>query len=495
MKFKLPILLLFNALIACKSAMAGDITAYLKVASYCTVSGQCYLETYIDIHGSTVLFKKDTTGKWHGEVNIRVWFRKSDTNFAENDYNLFSPEMPDSGKRCDLIDVQRYVLPKGEYTFRIMMLDKNNPAGRTITQTQMVKVGYDMDSISISDAEFLQSFSPSQETGPTCKNGYRMVPYINDYYPDIMSQINFYAEVYGTSNELGAGRKYILKYFLESYETHSKVNDYNNVSVKTADTVTPLLGGFSISSLPSGKYLLVIDVLDDKNKLRATRAFGFIRHNSSSDINMHTLAEVITSNTFVEKITNRDSLYWYIKFLKPISRDEEKNFELNLDTSKISFALQKQFFYNFWSSRDQNNPEQAWRNYYSQVQDVNKAFNAMNTKGFETDRGRVYLQYGAPNQRVKYDMNPNSYPYEIWEYYQLNDGETDRKFVFYDPDLVTNNYLLLYSNARGEIQNRRWQQMLQSRSEYGRSSEGDIDNNYTPDPFGEFTEDQFNNPH
>ncbi len=49
-------------------------------------------------------------------------------------------------------------------------------------------------------------------------------------------------------------------------------------------------------------------------------------------------------------------------------------------------------------------------------------------------------------------MNPNSYPYEIWEYYHLADGEVDKKFVFYDRELVGNNYELLHSDARGEIQ-------------------------------------------
>ncbi len=476
-------------------AKTHDIVAYLKMASFSTGSGKNYMETYLDVSGKSIIFKKDSAGKWQGEVNVKVFFKRGDTIIEANNYNLHSPRLDDSNKTVDFIDVQRYVLPKGIFTLQISIQDINNPAGKAISSSQKVSEGWDMDSVCISDAEFLASYSPSAETGLDCRNGYKLIPYVNDYYPDGLNQIDFYAEIYNTSKVVGAHNKFVLKYFIESYDTHTMLNKFSSISIKDADTVTACIGGFNIANLPSGRYLMVIEVLDNKNNLRAMRSFPFIRHNKSMDLNLQTLAQVNTSSTFVQKFTSPDSVYWFVKFLLPISNVEEQGFINNLDTQKLGIELLKQFFYNFWQNRYPNDPGQAWRNYYAKVQDVNKEYSAMNTKGFQTDRGRVYLKYGAPNQRFKSDMNPNTYPYEIWEYYQLSDGETDRKFVFYDPDLVTNNYLLLYSNAMGEIQNRRWQQILQSRSEYGRSSEGDIDNNSTPDPFGEFTQDQFSNPH
>jgi hypothetical protein len=136
-------------------------------------------------------------------------------------------------------------------------------------------------------------------------------------------------------------------------------------------------------------------------------------------------------------------------------------------------------------------PAGEWAKYYEKVKYVNKQFTSYTKKGYETDRGRVYLQYGgAPNQRVISPLTPTNYPYEIWEYYRLPDGEVDKKFVFYESSLSTNDYELLYSDARGEIQTPQWQLVLNSRS----GQFNNVDQTNIPDVFGENTLDDFSNP-
>ena len=76
--------------------------------------------------------------------------------------------------------------------------------------------------------------------------------------------------------------------------------------------------------------------------------------------------------------------------------------------------------------------------------------------GFETDRGRVFLQYGPPNNIEGNTREPGAYPYEIWHYYKLTNNQSNVKFVFYNPDLITNDYQLIHSDARGEIYDARW---------------------------------------
>ena len=83
--------------------------------------------------------------------------------------------------------------------------------------------------------------------------------------------------------------------------------------------------------------------------------------------------------------------------------------------------------------------------------------------GYATDRGRVYLQYGAPNTVTTRESSPNEYPYEIWHYYKIRQF-SNKRFVFYNPDLVGNNYRLLHSDLIGETQNYRWQYELIKRN-------------------------------
>jgi GWxTD domain-containing protein len=482
-------LLLFAG--ACVQAMGDNLVAYLNVASYNAPGGTCYMETYLNVIGKTAVYLNDSNHKLQGKINIMVTFSQNDSIKLGNSYNLLSPEVEDTSKRVDFIDVQRYGLKRGKYVLEVTIQDKNNPKGKAFTIKQKVNVGYPMDSIYISDAEFLESYTASaQSNSPFYRNGYTMVPYVYTYYPNGVNQLNFYDEIYNTGKVLGTGERVIIKYFIESYETHAKLYEYNNVKVTQVDSINPVLGGFNIEKLPSGNYYLVVQAIDKYNTVRATHSYPFLRSNKNMELSLKDIAAVNIANSFVNKYNNKDTLAEYIKSLWPISSLNQREFIKDNNFTKSDLLLLQQYFYNFWVNRNPNDPEGDWKKYNEEVKYVNQQFKTFGLKGYETDRGRVYLQYGPPDQRVRSTVNPTSYPYEIWEYYRLSDGEIDRKFVFYEPDLVTNNYQLLHSTARGEIQNRQWQVILNNTM----GTPGNVDQNTITDPFGENTLDDFSNP-
>ncbi len=53
---------------------------------------------------------------------------------------------------------------------------------------------------------------------------------------------------------------------------------------------------------------------------------------------------------------------------------------------------------------------------------------------------------------------------EIWQYYNLPDGQRNKKFVFYTIDIVTNDFQLVHSDAIGETSNYRWQVEIYKRT-------------------------------
>ena len=93
---------------------------------------------------------------------------------------------------------------------------------------------------------------------------------------------------------------------------------------------------------------------------------------------------------------------------------------------------------------------------------VNKNYNTSIKKGYETDQGRVYLQYGAPNSIITEKHDPSAYPYEIWSYYKVN-NQTNRKFVFYCTEISGSDYVLLHSDVTGEIATNNWEMVLHKR--------------------------------
>jgi len=86
---------------------------------------------------------------------------------------------------------------------------------------------------------------------------------------------------------------------------------------------------------------------------------------------------------------------------------------------------------------------------------VNQKFSTRIKRGYETDRGIVFLRYGPPNTIAESYFEPSAYPYEIWHYYELR-NQRNKKFVFYSRDRITNDFDLIHSDATGEIANYRW---------------------------------------
>jgi GWxTD domain-containing protein len=194
------------------------------------------------------------------------------------------------------------------------------------------------------------------------------------------------------------------------------------------------------------------------------------------------------TGTFVVLITNRDTLAEYIRCLWPISNPNENTFALN-QLGIADLRMMQSFFYDFWYRRDANNPKGAWDKYHEEVKKVNANYSSHNKKGYLSERGRVYLRYGAPNQLSRMYNEPSSYPYEIWQYYTLG-NQTNRKFVFYNPEIGGNDFRLLHSDARGEIFDQQWMAMLKRRTE----NMNDVDKTRPRSSWGNNYEQIFQNP-
>jgi hypothetical protein len=78
--------------------------------------------------------------------------------------------------------------------------------------------------------------------------------------------------------------------------------------------------------------------------------------------------------------------------------------------------------------------------FYRRVSFADRRFSILNRDGWRTDRGRIYITYGEPDQIDDNPMSLSSPPYQIWHYYR--DGNY-RRFAFLD-DNNDGDYRLLY---------------------------------------------------
>lgn len=481
---------------------ARELTANLTSAAFSTPDNNTYVETYLSIIGNSVRYVKNNNGRYQAAVDIRMAVMKGDSLKDYRKYVLNSPETDDTTKAPNFLDLQRFTLPIGMYELTITMFDANRLPQRTVMNVRKLMVDIDPDSVGLSHIEMLESYSKSSKQNILTKSGYDLIPYVASFYPGNMANLSFYGEVYNTKKVL-KDEKFLALYYIEAAETHTRMTDYNTFQKMSAAPVNSILYSFDIGKLPSGNYNLVIEVRDAQNRLMSVRSTAFERFNPGVQIKLADIAAIDITNTFASRITSMDTLKDYIRSLGPISTTNEKEFaDSRIQAGDIK--MMQQYFFNFWQTRNEINPEAAWIAYNKEVQKVNANYGTQIMRGYQTDRGRVYLQYGAPDQIVVMNSEPSSYPYEVWQYYTIrgsatnqdinspdNTTQSNKKFVFASFDLVTNNYLLIHSDARGEVRDDRWKVRLTKRD----NANPDLDNGNSPDQFGGHSQDVFDNPH
>jgi GWxTD domain-containing protein len=440
-----------------------------------------------------MVFKKQKN-HYKGAAHIEVTFSKDGQFVDGGKYTVNSPEIVDTANKPVFSAMQRYWLKPGKYQMNLKITDVNRPGSEGIDASQEIEITQPQDAqVSFSDVELLESFTKTEVPNDLSKSGYDLSPYVMRYYPESFNKLIFYTEAYNALQKLGAEGRFLFSYYVEG-ASHDHLNGLQAHSKQKAAEVNPLLGQFDISGLSTGDYTLVIEARNTANELIAEKKLPFTRF-ANIKIDLQALNAVDTAGTFVSQVHNLDTLKDYIACLWPISSTTERDWQYN-QVRNADVKIMQQYLYAFWVNRDNKNPEAAWKRYRAEAVKVKKEFACGKIPGYMTDRGRVYLQYGAPSAAQQSPAEPDSYPYEIWQYYRLKDPttgqfQTNKKFVFYNRELDGKCFELLHSDARGELRNDRWQLVLKQRSNQIMNLDVNAPQQKT---YGSSADDLFQNP-
>jgi hypothetical protein len=450
-----------------------------------------YVETYITFDKASLAYVKNASGQFSATINVTIMFKQGESvkNFGK--YSLSSPAVADTANISGFfMDMQRYSLPNGTYSLEVILEDENNKSEKPFKVTDQLLMDFP-EKFCFSSIIGLESFSKADTESNMSKNGYNLIPMIMPFYPETVNKLTFYAEIYNAKKQLGDNEKYLLNTYICAFENNAKLNNYYFTKRMTAKDIDVIINSMDITNLPSGNYYLVIEARDRNNEIIGLNRYFFQRSNPYYQIDNTMMASINTNEVFSGKINNLDTIREYIKTLAPISTLVEKDYADELVRTDDITTMQ-QYFYTFWSSRNRVDPKQAWLDYYTQVQRVNASFKTINCKGFESDRGVVFLKYGAPDRIVQSYSEPGAFPYEIWHYYTLG-SQRNKKFVFMTRDIVTNDFKLIHSDAIGELSNFRWTNEIYQRT-YGTYNDYGVDESVNPDSYGDKALDYYNNP-
>lgn len=169
-----------------------------------------------------------------------------------------------------------------------------------------------------------------------------------------------------------------------------------------------------------------------------------------SILSLNTLLSQESSQSEKKKIEplSKWSKQWLEEVVPYIITEAEREVFKNLPNE----VERGKFIENFWKKRDPNpqTPENEFKlDYYKRIALANKFFGTGGIKGWRTDRGRIYILLGPPNeiQRVMTSSGSSLYgfhgPKEIWNYWGIDNPRLpyNLEFVFVDK-FGTGNYVL-----------------------------------------------------
>lgn len=440
--------------------LRAELNFSLDYASFYAPGDKPYLELYLSINESTLKYAETRKDIFQANIEVTYLIEEGEEVKAFEKFQLKSPEYTLEGRKFDLIDLKRIPIDNGNYSLSIIIKDLVTGTEQE-SSIALPEISYQENELSISEIQLANSYSTATEASPFVKNGFDIIPNVSHAYDKDKNSLAFYAEIYNINQTLGENEAYLLEYKIVKEGTTEVVSNLRGIKRMKANQVTPVIQSFDLAELPTGDYSLVISAINKSNEVIASNSTNFFRSNPYMVSN--TGEEYKTS--FVDSITDKKLLKEYIESLRPISTSDELRFAQN----QIKYAdleFMQRFFFNFWKVRNELNPEDEWLSYQEKLVIVDKEFGYGGVKGYQTERGRVYLQYGPPNSVVDVPYDSDTYPYSIWQYYKLQ-GMTDRKFIFYSPSMEMLGYEILHSNVRGEINNPGWESDLVNKTRGG----------------------------
>ncbi|MFK7809194.1 MAG: GWxTD domain-containing protein [Saprospiraceae bacterium] len=425
------------------------LDASVAYATFKSPPSKSFVEVYLNIMGTTVSHKQLDSLSYQASVKVLILIKQKESIITFDKYILDGPQ---SKYPLDFMDVRRIGLPDGAYELEVEIQDMNDSTN-FVSYNGKFDVAYQKESMLQSDLQLIHSLKPSALENAFVKNGYYMEPLPYNFYYKTDSVLIFYQELYNTDKTFDD--KFLLKYVVEKIQGNgdmeAKIMGHKKLDPKPVNVI---LINKDISKLESGRYRLLVEVMNREGTVLSSRETQFDRSNPYRDTEM--LLDKPIEEVFVAKLDSAELRY----SLKAIAANVDKSSvaSLNAVLSKGDVESQRHFLYGFWA-RISTDPQKAYEGYMEVARAVDNTYKSGFGHGFESERGRVFMKYGKPSDIITVENEPSAPPYEIWFYEQVptSPPQSDVRFLFYNPSLAAGNYQLLHSTCRGEQQNPQWE--------------------------------------
>jgi len=399
------------------------------------------VELYYSFPRRGLTYMLDSTG-FAGAADITLLVKKADSTIHADRW-LVPYVLRDTSASAGGLSLVGYYpvqLPGGEYTIKILARDRRDAKRLDSIQVRMGVRVFPTDKPVLSDIEFASTVRQGSPGAMFYKNTLDVIPNVGGLYMESQN-CYYYAEAY---NLLAGDDR-------SDYYVRANVLDAVGKEILSREKPRKRLGESAVlvdqypaAKFRTGTYTLVVSLLDSSRKMLGSTAKKFFILNRQLGIDS-TLLAASTGLPLPEYMSmdesELDREFQWAKW--DVTGAEKDQFgELK------GVEAKRRFLSDFWRKRGPGHRDE----YLSRVAYANSNFNIMGREGYRTDRGRVHIVYGMPDEVERHPNETDSKPYEIWTYNNIQGGVI---FVF-----VTRNqggdYELVHSTHRNELHDENW---------------------------------------
>jgi GWxTD domain-containing protein len=427
------------------TTIRADHAAFLRNESNST------LELYYQlVH---IMDQKRDVSNWNVEVQLNLF--KNDTLWISKKWDNAIPvdSAANQGTVLNYIGKISLQAAEGAYIIRLVSNDGTFKGETDSCRVPFIVQTYKKDKPMISDvvlASSIREAKAEDERNPFYKNGLVVFPNPDRKYLKAKADLFYYTELYNLISGRAYG-DYLYKTEITrmdgSIVQDSKIQKYPKNILQDAMAVYEQL---QTTGVDTGSYQLQIMLYDSSGieVAHQSKVFAIVEPAAmkSSKADKTDFDAQFQKSSFA-KLAG-DALDEEFSSLKYILPNDQQIIAKHMGTDDAK----RRFLFNYWLSQDENQSNAENAHYIQHKQRVASAslnFKEFNRKAWKTDRGRVFIIYGAPNNIERFPSSIDQLPYEVWSYDNIENGV---EFVF--ADLSGNrSYTLLHSTKIGEVYN------------------------------------------
>jgi len=423
-----------------------------------------YLEFYASFYRNYLNYVPDGN-RFRGEFLVTASVYAQDSLVATKTWK--NVNMADS--LSEIVAGQRlfcqndFVINNGRYTLTVKLNDVNNPALMAEQSLEIDAPGFSSTDLQISDIQLAGYIQRDTTEGYLVKNGYRITPNPTGIYGLGMPMLYLYSEVYNLASATSdSGGFYRAAYRVFNADGRP-VKELEPRLRKKPGTSAVEVSGINVVTLVSGAYQLVLEVVDKENGVvaRSGRRFFVYRE---ADYAEGGAAFQKKEEVKGEGSPGVDADRYNLMSEKEVDDEFENTRYISTkeerDTyKKLNLEGKRSFIKEFWAKRDQTPgtaENEFKRDYLGRVEFANQTFKGGFRNGWRSDRGRIVLIYGRPDEVERFPFSNQNRTYEIWHYYSQQGGI---QFYFVDKR-DTGDLELVHSTARGELYDPEWERWI-----------------------------------